>query len=114
MTSRNPARTGAAFAATVAVGYGLCSLVFWAWPDAAANFMNALFHGLDFRKLQSGTALFSFGSFLYAEAILAAWAFGLGALFGWLATRFHALGTERSTSEAACCAVEPRTARSSY
>jgi len=114
MTSRNPARTGAAFAATVAVGYALCSLVFWAWPDAAANFMNALFHGLDFRKLQSGAALFSFGSFLYAEAILAAWAFGLGTLFGWLAARFEAPGTQRVTTEAACCAVETRTARGAF
>ena len=81
-------RTGAALAATVAMGYAACTLVFWLWPEAAANFMNALFHGLDFRKLQSGAALFSFGSFAYALLILAVWAFGLGALFGWLFGRF--------------------------
>jgi small-conductance mechanosensitive channel len=80
--------TGTAFATTVAIGYAACTLVFWLWPEAAANFMNALFHGLDFRKLQSGSVLFSFGSFLYALLILAAWAFGLGALFGWLFGRF--------------------------
>ena len=77
--------TGIAFAATVAIGYAACTVVFWAWPDAAANFMNALFHGLDFRKLQAGSALFSFGSFLYAEVVMTAWAFALGTLFGWIA-----------------------------
>ena len=49
--------------------------------------MNTLFHGLDFRKLQSGAALFNFGSFVYALVGIALWAFGLGALFGWLAGR---------------------------
>jgi hypothetical protein len=87
-------RTGVVFAATVGIGYAACTLVFRLWPDAAANFMNSLFHGLDFRKLQAGTSLFSFGSFLYAEAVLVGWAFGLGTLFGWLAERFTAL--ERS------------------
>lgn len=80
----NPIRTGTAFAATVAVGYVACTLVFWLWPEAAASFMNALFHGLDFRKLQSGPSLFSFGSFVSAGVGVAVWAFGLGALFGWL------------------------------
>ena len=83
----NTIRIGSAFAITVAVGYALCSAVFWIWPQAAASFMNSLFHGLDFTKLQSGPTLFSFGSFLYALVVMAAWAFGLGALFGWLSER---------------------------
>ena len=77
-------RTGAAFAITVAVGYALCTLVFWIWPEAAARFMNGLFHGLDFSRLQSGPTLFSFGSFVYALIVMTAWAFGLGVLFGWI------------------------------
>ena len=84
-------KTGVVFAATVGIGYAACTLVFWMWPDAAANFMNTLFHGLDFRKLQAGTSLFSFGSFLYAEVILVGWAFALGSLFGWLTERFGAI-----------------------
>lgn len=84
-----PIRNGMAFALTVAIGYALCTLVFWVWPEAAANFMNGLFHGLDFRKLQSGPALFSFGAFIYALLVMTAWAFGLGALFGWLFARFE-------------------------
>lgn len=84
---RNVIRTGAAFAITVAVGYALCTLVFWIWPEAAAGFMNALFHGLDFTRLQSGPTLFSFGSFFYALTVMVAWAFALGALFGWISGR---------------------------
>jgi len=80
-------RTGTAFATTVVVGYTLCTLVFWIWPEAAMHFMNGLFHGLDFRKLQVGTSLFDFGSFASALVVMAAWAFGLGSLFGWLFSR---------------------------
>lgn len=83
----NAIRTGTALAATVAAGYALCTVAFWIWPETAANFMNALFHGLDFRKLQSGAELFSFGSFFYALVVMAAWAFGLGTLFGWILGR---------------------------
>ncbi len=75
--------TGLALAVTVGIGYIACSLVFWLWPDVAAAFMNALFHGLDFRRLQSGASLFSFNAFAYALAVIVAWAFLLGALFGW-------------------------------
>lgn len=85
----NAIRTGTALAVTVAIGYALCALAFWIWPETAANFLNALFHGLDFRKLQSGPALFSFGSFFYALLVMAAWAFGLGALFGWIFGRLR-------------------------
>ena len=77
-------RTGTALAATVGVGYSACALVFWAWPEMAAAFMNALFHGLDFRKLQGGATPFSFGSFLYALAVMLVWAFVLGSLFEWI------------------------------
>ena len=88
--STNIVRTGTALALTVGIAYSLCTLVFWAWPEAAAVFMNGLFHGLDFRKLQSGAALFSFGSFAYALFVMVAWAFGVGALFAWIRERFAA------------------------
>ena len=80
----NELRTGIAAAITVAAGYSACAVVFRIWPEAALQFMNGLFHGLDFRKLQVGSALFDFGSFAWAAAVLAAWAFGLGALFAWI------------------------------
>lgn len=87
MKYRNTLKTGLAFAATVGIGYSLCTVVFWSWPEAAATFMNALFHGLDFRKLQSGPALFSFASFFQALMVMVLWAFGLGAIFTWIQGR---------------------------
>lgn len=82
-----PLRAGGALAATAAVGYTICTLVFLLWPEAAANFMNALFHGLEFRKLRNGPALFDFGRFFYVLVVLTVWAFWAGALFAWLFER---------------------------
>ena len=84
MNGKSPWRFGAALAVTIAVGYGLCTVVFGVWPESAAGFMMALFHGLDFRKLQAGPSLFNFESFGYATVVLAGWAFMLGTLFAWL------------------------------
>lgn len=84
MRASNPASTGVALAITVGIGYVACTLVFRLFPDASATFMNALFHGLDFRKLQTGETLFTFGSFAYGFTILVAWAFLGGMLFGWI------------------------------
>jgi len=79
--------TGLALGVTVGVGYAACALVFRLWPEAGAAFMNSLFHGLDFRKLQAGGALFDFGTFFFALTVLVAWAFALGFVFGWIAER---------------------------
>lgn len=85
MTSNRPVlRTATAFAITVGVGYATCSLFFFLFPDTAMVFVNALFHGLDFRRVQAGGTPFSFGGFVYALVVMVAWAFILGALFGWL------------------------------
>ena len=95
MSHANSLKMGAALAATATIGYALCTVVFWTWPDAAATFMNALFHGLDFRKLQADGSLFNFGAFLYAEVVMSVWAFGLGTLFSELARLFHAFDIPR-------------------
>lgn len=83
----HPIKFGAALAVTVAIGYAACSALFALFPEAAANFMNALFHGLDFRKLQAAQSPFTFGGFAYALLVLAAWVFVLGALFDWINER---------------------------
>ena len=83
METSNPVRSSIALAVTVGIGYAACTVLFWAWPDQAAGFMNGLFHGLDFRKLQAGSSLFSFDAFLYALVILMAWALGLGFIYAW-------------------------------
>jgi hypothetical protein len=83
-------RTGLAFAVTVAVAYAACALVFRLWPEAAAAYLNVLFHGLDFGKLRVGADLFSFTGFIHALAVTTLWAFLFGVLFGalqqWLRT----------------------------
>lgn len=84
MTSNAPWKSGAILALTVAAGYTLCTAVFAVWPESAANFMTALFHGLDFRRLRSDGATFGLDSFVYAVLVLAAWAFILGTLFAWI------------------------------
>jgi hypothetical protein len=55
-TTTLPLRTGGAFALTVAIGYAACALVFWMFPQAAAGFMNALFHANEwtFRERRKG------------------------------------------------------------
>jgi hypothetical protein len=75
-----PWRFGAAFALTVVIGYAACTLFWVAFTDPAIGFLNALFHGLDFRKLAVGGG-FSFGAAIYAAVVLAVWAFLIGALF---------------------------------
>jgi len=88
MTRTNPVRFASALAVTVGIGYALCTIAFWLFPEAAVNFMNALFHGLDFRPLAS-TGAFTFGSFVYGLVVLVAWAFMLGAIFGVLSERLR-------------------------
>ena len=96
MNSANPIRTGFALAATAAIGYSACALVFWLLPEPAANYMNALFHGLDFRKLQSGPGSFGLASFSYALAVTVVWAFLLGLIFGAMQDWFGNRGAGRS------------------
>ena len=81
--------TGLALAVTVGIGYTACALAFRLWPEAAMGFMNALFHGLDFRRLQAGTIPFEFSGFLIALLVAMIWAFVLGAAFGWISDRLR-------------------------
>lgn len=81
MTKLDPWRSGIALAVTAAIAYAICALIFATFPDASANFMNALFHGLDFRKLQPAPGGFSLAGFGGAIAVMAAWGFVVGALF---------------------------------
>lgn len=87
MTSKAPVTLAAAFALTVGIGYSLCTLAFWVSPEATSSFMMALFHGLDFAPLAKQGA-FTLGSFIFALAVLMAWAFAFAACFGLLLERF--------------------------
>jgi hypothetical protein len=88
----NAVRAGTVLALTVAFAYAVCALVFWLWPDAALQFMNGLFHDLDFRKLREGAGQFAFASFAVSLAGIAVWAFLVGGVYGWLSNRFAVRG----------------------
>jgi ABC-type phosphate/phosphonate transport system permease subunit len=75
-----PLQTGVALSVTVAVFYSLCTLVEVLWPAQFMGFMNALFHGMDFRPLQT-TELHPWRDYLYAMVVMALWAFAMGAFF---------------------------------
>ena len=81
--------TGFALAVTAGIGYTACAVAFRLWPEAAMTFMNALFHGLDLRKLQAGPPPFELSAFFFALLVVVVWAFVLGAVFGWIVDRMR-------------------------
>lgn len=80
MKKLNPWKFGAVLSITVGVNYALCMIVWVSFTEASIDFLNALFHGLDFRRLQVGGP-FSAGSFLYALITLMAYAYLIGAIY---------------------------------
>ena len=78
-----PFNTGLALSLTVILFYSLCTFAEVVWPSQFMEFMNALFHGLDFRRL-SASVPFSWASFFGAVVVMGAWAFAAGTFFGWL------------------------------
>lgn len=88
MTTMHPWKTGAALALTLAISYTVCAALYALWPERGIDFLNALFHGLDFHKL--GTPMtFTFLMFLYPLVVFVIWGFAVGALFAWLHNLFH-------------------------
>lgn len=88
-TRLHPLKLGIALALTIAIMYTVCGFAWIAWPEPALDFLNALFHGLDFRKLQVTGSRFSFGAFVYPLLVLSAWGFATGTLFGAIVNRFQ-------------------------
>lgn len=86
MTNRNPWRFGTTCALTAAISYAVCTLVWIAFTEPSIQFLNALFHGLDFGRLQVGGE-FSAAAWAAAMAVLVVWAFLAGSLFAWLRNR---------------------------
>jgi len=85
--ANNPWRTGAALAATFAVGYPVCAILFVLWPERGIEFLNALAHGLDFGKLTTATP-FRISQFFYPFVVMVLWGFLMGTLFAWLRDLF--------------------------
>jgi len=86
-----PIALGCALALTIAIMYTVCAALWVILQEPALDFVNALFHGLDFRKLLAPGRGFGVGTFVYPLVVLSAWGFITGALFGaignWLRIR---------------------------
>ena len=80
MNKLNPWKFGAVIALTVGINYTLCAIAWLSFPGLAIDLLNALFHGLDFRKLQV-TGAFSASGFTYALITLMAFTYVLGAVY---------------------------------
>lgn len=83
MIGKNPWRTGVALSLTVAIAYAACAALYAIFPSQGVDLLNAIFHGLDFHKLEPSQP-FTFQMFLYPIVHFAIWAFAVGTLFAWL------------------------------
>jgi hypothetical protein len=88
MTTTNPWRTGASLSLTLTITYTVCALGYALAPERGIDFLNALFHGLDFRRLQTPTP-FTFLMFVYPLFVFVVWGFVVGALYAWIHAVFH-------------------------
>jgi hypothetical protein len=77
----SPVLVGASLAVTVAIGYTVCAAAWAIWNEAALDFLNALFHGLDFRKIIQDQLEYGIRLFLSPLSVLTVWAFLMGALY---------------------------------
>ena len=80
MPRLNPWIFGVVVAITVVISYALCTLFWFALTEQSLDFLNTLFHGMDFRKIYVATP-FSISWSLYVLAVLAGWAYVLGAIY---------------------------------
>lgn len=91
MATKTPWRTGVVLAVTLAISYTVCAVAYALMPERGIDFLNALFHGLDFHKL--GTPMpFTFAMFVYPLVVFVAWGVAVGTLFAWLHNLLHDRG----------------------
>jgi hypothetical protein len=76
---------------TLAISYTVCAVAYALTPERGIDFLNALFHGLDFRKLGAPMP-FTFLMFVYPLVVFVVWGFAVGTLFAWLDNALHGRG----------------------
>ena len=76
-----PVVLGGALALTIVIMYSLCAVAWAVWHEAALDFLNALFHGLDFRKIQAAQNTFTVSMLFIPMLVMAAWSFATGMLY---------------------------------
>ena len=80
MSTLNPWKFGTVLSITVLINYALCTIIWYAFTGPSLDFINGLFHGMDFGKIHAATP-FSANTFLYVLIVLAAWSYLLGAVY---------------------------------
>lgn len=80
MKNVNPWKFGAVLSMTVVVNYVLCTIFWYAFTGLSIDFLNGLFHGMDFRKIYAA-APFSAGTFAYVLVVFAVWSYVLGTIY---------------------------------
>ncbi len=80
MAKLNPWKFGSVLSLAAGINYVLCSLVWMTWTERSIDFLRALFHGLDFHKLEVVGA-FSLSSFVYALAAFMIWIYAIGVIY---------------------------------
>ena len=81
-----PLRTGITLAFTVGLFYFVCILAWTLAPGPFLNFMNSLFHGMDFTSMVRPRP-FVWQGYLTALLVLCVWALLAGSFFAWLHNR---------------------------
>lgn len=81
-----PWRTGISLALTIAISYTICALLYALWPAQGVAFLGALFHGLDFGRLQAPQD-YSVATFVGPLLVLSVWGATVGTLFAWLSAK---------------------------
>ncbi len=91
-----PLTTGLVLSLTATVFYSLCALLWVELPDQFMGLMNAMFHGLDFRRLVTAQP-YTWSSFLYSIIAFAIWFFFVGVFFAWLYNGLEPFDLRRRT-----------------
>lgn len=80
MNKLNPWIFGAVISITVVINYILCTIFWYAFTGPSIDFLNGLFHGMEFRKIYAATP-FSAGTFAYVLVVFAVWSYVLGTIY---------------------------------
>jgi len=80
MTKLNPWLFGVVVAITVVIGYLLCTLFWFASTEYSLDFLNTLFHGMDFRKIYT-EAGFSLADYLGVLVVFTVWGYVMGVIY---------------------------------
>lgn len=80
MAKLNPWMFGAVVSITVVIGYVLCTLFWLAFTDYSLDFLNTLFHGMDFRRIYVETDV-DLGAYLGVLIGFIVWGYAMGVIY---------------------------------